>query len=173
MIRPARPADAPAIARVHVRAWQETYPGLLPPETIAERTEASRLAIWTRALSAPAAGRVILAAEHAGAVAGFGQAGPQRTQALRDMGHTGEVWALYLVAAAQGAGLGRGLMAAMLAALARAGHRSAALWVLRDNPAAGFYARLGGVPVLDGTDGPGGAPEIAFAYDLSTPVRPA
>ncbi len=175
MIRPARPDDAPAIARVHVRAWQETYAGLLPPEAIAARTEGDRLALWTRVLRAPIAGGAILAAERDGAVAGFGQSGPQRTQALRDMGHTGEVWCLYLLASAQRTGLGRALMGALLDALAGDGHRSAAVWVLRDNPAAGFYARLGGVPVLEGADAPGGAPEVAFAYDLrprATPCRP-
>lgn len=30
MIRPARPGGAGMIARIHVAAWAETYPGLLP-----------------------------------------------------------------------------------------------------------------------------------------------
>jgi hypothetical protein len=30
VISPAGPADAAELARVHVRAWRETYPGILP-----------------------------------------------------------------------------------------------------------------------------------------------
>jgi len=49
-IRPAGLDDAPAIAAIHVAAWQETYAGLLPPEMIAAQTVERRLAAWTRIL---------------------------------------------------------------------------------------------------------------------------
>jgi len=32
LLRPAQPADAAAVARVHVRSWQVAYRGLLPDE---------------------------------------------------------------------------------------------------------------------------------------------
>jgi hypothetical protein len=35
LIRPARPADAPALAAVHVATWRDAYAGLLPDEFLA------------------------------------------------------------------------------------------------------------------------------------------
>ena len=167
MIRPAAPADAPAIARVHVASWHETYPGLVPGWEIAARTFEDRLALWSGVLANPLKEKQVFVALAEGAVTGFGLAGPQRTGALRELGHTGEVWSLYLLRAAQGRGLGRALMEAMLGALARDGHPSAALWVVTANPAARFYERLGGVRVMESGDAPGGMAETAYAFDLS------
>ena len=110
MIRPARRADAPAIARVHVASWHETYPGLVPGWEIAARTYEDRLALWSGVLADPATETATFVAEADGAVAGFGMAGPQRTQALRDLCHSAEVWTLYVLRAVQGHGTGRALM---------------------------------------------------------------
>ena len=167
MIRPARPQDAPAIARVHVVSWHETYPGLVPGWEIAARSYVDRLALWTRELGTPSRGTAAFVAERDGAVVGFGLAGPQRMAALRDLGHTGEVWSLYVLRAAHGRGVGRALMEAMLGALADRGHASAALWVVTANPAAQFYERFGGVRVMEGIDAPGGVAETAYAFDLA------
>ena len=167
MIRRARREDAPAIARVHVASWHETYPGLVPGWEIAARTYEDRLALWTRELGSPSLGSAAFLAEADGAVVGFGFAGPQRTGALRDLGHTGEVWSLYVLRAAHGRGVGRALMEAMLGALADRGHASAALWVVTANPAAQFYERMGGVRVMKGTEAPGGVAETAYAFDLA------
>ena len=139
MIRPARPGDAPAIARVHVTSWHETYPGLVPGREIVARTFKDRLALWTRELGTPSPGTAAFVSERDGAVFGFGLAGPQRTGALRELRHTGEVWSLYVLRAAHGWGIGRALMDAMLGALADRGHASVALWVVTANPAARFY----------------------------------
>ena len=165
MIRPARPEDAPAIARVHVTSWHETYPGLVPGWEIAARTYEDRLALWSGVLAKPAPETEVFVMKEDGAVVGFGMAGPQRTEALRDLGHTGEVWSLYVLRAAQGRGTGHALMKAMFGALADAGHRSAALWVVTTNPATRFYERLGGVHVAEGCDAPGGVAETAYAFD--------
>jgi hypothetical protein len=51
ILRPAEPADALAVARVHVRSWQAAYRGLLPdayldelrPEDRAEQYDFSNL----------------------------------------------------------------------------------------------------------------------------------
>ncbi|MGR3541003.1 MAG: GNAT family N-acetyltransferase [Hasllibacter sp.] len=167
MIRRARPEDADAVATVHVTSWRETYLGLMPHDQIATRSLAARKALWAAVIETQDADTPVFVAEAGSAVAGFGKAGPQRTDALREMGHTGEIWSLYVLAAAQGRGLGRGLMDAMLDALAARGHASAALWVLAANPARAFYAHMGGTEVLEGEDAPGGMKEVAFAFDLS------
>ena len=121
MIRPAGPEDAPAISRVHVASWHETYPGLVPGWEIAARTHEDRLALWSGVLAKPTPETAVFVAERDGAVVGFGMSGPQRTETLRDLGHSGEIWSLYVLRAAHGQGTGRALMDAMLDALAGGG----------------------------------------------------
>ena len=131
MIRPAAPADARALARLHVAAWAETYPGLLPPETILAETEPGRRLWWERTLRQGAV-RVALAPE-----AGFAALGAQRDDALRADGYAEEVHALYLLRAAQGRGLGRALLRAVWS-----GRPTTAL-VVEGVPACGFYEAVG------------------------------
>ncbi|PRY92943.1 ribosomal protein S18 acetylase RimI-like enzyme [Hasllibacter halocynthiae] len=165
-VRRARPGDADAVARVHVQAWREAYLDLLPHDVIASRTLEARRALWRAVIETQDEDTPVFVGEAEGEVAAFGKAGPQRTEALRTMGHTGEIWSLYALRAAHGRGLGRALMEAMLDALAARGHASAALWVLASSPSRGFYRHLGGTEVLEGEDAPGGAKEVALAFDL-------
>ncbi len=46
-LRPAVPADAPAAARVHVRAWQAGYRGLMPAEYLDGLRPEDRAARYT------------------------------------------------------------------------------------------------------------------------------
>lgn len=170
-VRRARPGDADAVARVHVQSWREAYLDLLPHDEIAARTLEARRALWTAVIETQTEDTPVFVGEADGAVAAFGKAGPQRTEELRAMGHTGEVWSLYALRAVHGRGLGRALMGAMLGALAARGHASAALWVLASSPSRGFYRHLGGVEVLEGEDAPGGAREVALAFDLARRSR--
>jgi hypothetical protein len=62
-IRPARAADADAIAHVHHQSWGETYPGLMPPELLARVTLDYRLCQWRRLLADPAPGIARFVAE--------------------------------------------------------------------------------------------------------------
>ena len=59
----------------------------------------------------------------------------------------GELNALYLIPELQGQGIGRQLFDACARGLHAAGFGAMRCWVLQGNPAAGFYARLGGVRV--------------------------
>jgi len=143
-IRRAGAGDAPAIAAVHVAAWREAYAGLLPARLLRSLSVEEAVLKWRANLSAshPA---VFVAVRPDQTVAGFGSCGPQRTAALAADGFAGEIEAIYLLAADQGRGLGRRLMAAMAQALIAEGQGSAALWVLRDNRRSrGFYEALGG-----------------------------
>ena len=65
-----------------------------------------------------------------------------RDRARRDV--TGELYLLYVLRASHGRGVGRALFDACYYELARCGHRGLLVWVLADNPARGFYERLGG-----------------------------
>jgi ribosomal protein S18 acetylase RimI-like enzyme len=154
-IRPARLADASRIAEVHVRAWHETYRGLVPEKMLAAFSIEESTRMWRSILAT--SDTTILVAEYAAAVSdreaehgkadgravvGFGCAGPSRELAL---GTTGEVSAIYLLNAVKRRGLGRALLTGLMRALAADGHRSAGLWVLADNaPARQFYEAAGG-----------------------------
>src|ERR1700754_4620244 len=50
-VRPATEADAPAIARVHLQAWRETYSGLVPADALAALDLGRREASWHRILA--------------------------------------------------------------------------------------------------------------------------
>lgn len=106
--RPATIDDVNVLARIHVQAWQEAYPGLLPPEEVASRTYEKRQFIWARVLSKPV-GRVWVIDD-----LGFAQFGPQRETIWHDKGYPEELYAMYLIR--DGYGLGRPLIKAAFGA---------------------------------------------------------
>ena len=167
-LRPATPEDAAAIAHIHVRTWQATYPGIVPQPYLDALEEAAFTAGWQGRLP-PAASVAILLAELDGNPVGFASGGP-----LRDLlaPYTGELYALYLLPHAQRHGLGRRLVLTIADLLREQGHTHMLLWVLRDNPAAAFYRHLGGTLVTEKTIEIGGAhlPELAFGWPLSGPA---
>ncbi len=136
-VRRAAPADAAAIGAVHVAAWRSAYPGILPPDYLAQLSAFREARHYELAIRMGAIVHVALAGER---VVGFATAGAARGTRLAD----GEVETLYVLDDWRDRGFGRALMAASGAALAAAGCRDAFLWVLRDNPSRWFYAHLGG-----------------------------
>jgi ribosomal protein S18 acetylase RimI-like enzyme len=139
-IRRAGPADVEALARVHVEAWRESYPGLLPQQEIEARSIETRAAQWHNTLVK--LDRPTFVADANGAVSGFVSGGDVLWSGLST---GGEISALYLLEAIKRRGVGRALLNAMLAELAARGIRSAGLRVLTDNtPARRFYEAMGG-----------------------------
>jgi ribosomal protein S18 acetylase RimI-like enzyme len=139
LIRPARPADAPALAAVHVATWRDAYAGLLPDEFLAGLDPREWAERRRARLTAPAEGTFELVFESEGRVAGFVSGGPSR-----DGFPGGEVYAIYVDPGCQGRGAGRRLLAAAERVLAAAGFTAASLWVLTGNgPARGFYESQG------------------------------
>jgi ribosomal protein S18 acetylase RimI-like enzyme len=138
-IRPARPADAAAIARLDVETWRATYAGVLSAPYLVGLSERRREAGWRHAIAAePRDVRVAVDAE--GSILGFGSCGPNRG----DRRFEGEVFTLYVAPDWQNRGIGRRLLVALFRRLVAAGRNSALIWVLRDNPSRFFYERLGG-----------------------------
>jgi GNAT superfamily N-acetyltransferase len=139
--RRGTPEDAGGVAEVWVRSWHEAYDGLLTPEEIAALTIEVRREQWTNALQEEVGSRWV--AEIDGEIVGFLIARPSPDDDL-DPARTGEVSALYLVAAVHGRGVGAGLMERALADLSAHGFEDASLWVLQGNsPAIGFYEHTG------------------------------
>ena len=136
-VRPARPGDAAEIARAHVETWRHAYAGLLPQSVLDGLSQRGQTRRWRRAIRDPEGelGQVLLAEESGEAgLLGFGSARVD----------IGEIVTLYVRPAAQRRGVGR-LLLQRLAGLLKG---PVSLWVLDGNPAAGFYARMGGRPAV-------------------------
>jgi GNAT superfamily N-acetyltransferase len=75
-VRPARPADAEAVARVQLSTWRTAYADLLPPDALA-LDEAEVAAAWRAAVEAPPSPRhrLLVALEQADVV-GFAATAP-------------------------------------------------------------------------------------------------
>ena len=140
-IRAATPADACAIARVHVQAWRETYRGLVPDAMLDALSVERNTGMWETIIGQdePTITQVLEA--HDGII-GFGSAGNARDAKLAA---SGEVSSIYLLDRVKRRGLGRALFGSLLGALAARGHASAGLWVLVENHGTRrFYEALGG-----------------------------
>ncbi len=166
-VRPAQPADARAIATVHIATWRDAYAGLLPRGVLANLDVDEWAATHHGRLSAPAGGRFALVFESESRVGGFVSGGPGRDELPG-----GEVYAIYVDPAFQGRGAGRRLLAAAEQKLARAGFTDASLWVLAGNaPARGFYEAQGWRgdgsrkpwPVTDGVS----VPEVRYVKRIA------
>jgi GNAT superfamily N-acetyltransferase len=141
-IREGTIQDAGAIARVHVQSWKSTYPGIVPAAYLDALHEAELAERWQQwFLTAP---MLVLVAEDETGIFGFVNGGAIRGQ-LAD--YDAELYAIYLLQSAQRRGVGRSLTLAMAAALHRKGFKRMLVWVLEQNPSAGFYRRLGAVSV--------------------------
>ena len=134
-LRLATPADALAVAQVHVRAWQAGYRGLLPDGYLDGLRAEERAARYTFGRSD---GPRTTVAVSDGTIAGFATI------------HGDELSALHVDPDRWGRGVGGALIARARADLAAAGVAEARLWLLVGNARAQrFYERDGWV--TDGT----------------------
>ncbi len=149
-IRPASLDDAPGIARVHVDSWRTTYRGIVPDSVLDSIDYDTRAGAWRRGISdTTSSQRVSVAETPVGEIIGFVASGPERSGDYP--GYTGEIYAIYLLEAWQGLGLGRRLMIVGVNALLEQGHESMIIWALTENPACDFYSRMGGRPIATQT----------------------
>ena len=146
IVRAAVPADAPAMAALHVRAWRAAYAGIIPDGFLAGLRVEEREAMWRRSLTAPElapAERAIFVAEEGGTLLGFAAAGHARGD---DEFGQGELYAINVDPEAWG---GRASGALLEAATAWLDARFAVsiLWVVdRNERARAFYAGAGWSP---------------------------
>jgi len=87
--------DAPEIANVHIRSWQEAYKGLLPHDFLDQRhlLFKNRLELW-KALVADPSQKTIVAENPLHGVVGFINGGPGRDEEKKS--HL-EIYCLYLL----------------------------------------------------------------------------
>jgi GNAT superfamily N-acetyltransferase len=144
VLRDATPADAHALATVHVASWRAAYRGLMPDEVLAGMSVPDREQLWSDRLTAQEARASVVVAAEAGRVVGFAAAGPPLVRADRADSTLGDLYALYLDPDRWGRGIGTPLHAAVLDRLVTHGFTHAGLWVLDGNlRALRFYYRHG------------------------------
>jgi ribosomal protein S18 acetylase RimI-like enzyme len=131
LLRPATPADALEVARVHVRAWQVGYRGLLPDAFLDGLRAEERADRYTFGDPDPQQPFTTVALED-GAIRAFVTIGP----AIPQTSGAGHLMALYVDPERWRRGLGRMLLAEGCRQLVERGHREAVLWVLVGNRAA-------------------------------------
>jgi GNAT superfamily N-acetyltransferase len=156
-IRPATAEDAAGIARVQTEVWRDAYRGLLPADFLARRvvTEGTWL---DRLTQLPPRTSVHVAVDDAGGVVGFAAAGPALVPAASEDESVGQLYAIYVLAAYWGTGIGYDLHRGATDDLRAAGFSEAILWVLPGNARAiAFYERQGwsdhGIETDDDFDG--------------------
>jgi ribosomal protein S18 acetylase RimI-like enzyme len=144
MIRSATPADARAIATIHVESWRAAYRGILPDEYLDSLSIDAREAVWRQNLVA--ADTSTWVAQESNAILGWISAGPSRdTDAGRSVG---EIWAVYVAPGCWGRGVGRSLCLQAEQHFRTEGCLAMTLWVLKDNERAQKFYRSNGF-ILD------------------------
>jgi len=138
LIRRATLLDAPAIAKVNVMSWRETYPGIVPQSHLDNLSIDKRQDIWRQAIEQ---GRFVSVAENEGEVIGFADGGKFCGQHPNIVG---ELYAIYVLAAYHRKGLGRKLFDSIQQFLDQNNLLPFAIWALADNPACHFYKAMGG-----------------------------
>lgn len=162
-IFPAGPSDAEDLAGVHVKAWRESYRGLLPDAFLNQMSEIAHARRFSRALLRLETNDIILAAGDRRGLVGYAAGGPSRKKVIGEA----EISTLYVLKSAQGCGLGEGLLLDTARALAAQGLKTLVISVLRDNlRARGFYEHLGGIADAPRDEpGPGGVvSEVAYRW---------
>jgi GNAT superfamily N-acetyltransferase len=161
-IREARPEDAQRIAWVHLESWKTTYPGIVPQAHIDGLKIENGIRNWQERLTQDG-GPVVFVAEDEAGIFGFAAGGKIMHPVDR---FEGELGAIYLLASHQQRGAGAALVRRMARALRERGFQSMAVWVLKANPARGFYERMGGVLVGEQGIEIGGVtlPEVAYGW---------
>lgn len=149
-VRPAEPSDAPALAALHVRAWQAAFRGLIDDEQLDAHTVASRARLWGDLLDAasdadPTRLRTLVAIERATLLGFCSFAWMSRDADAAPL--TGEVVALYVEPRLWRRGVGTALLHAAMSDLRAADCAHVTLWTLADAAASRrFYARHGFQP---------------------------
>ena len=168
-IRRAVPADARAIARVHVETWRSAYAGILPDRVVVQMSVDDKAAAWRQLIQRQdTVDAVIVAEMDDGTIVGFASCGPAGPESMPD--YDGEVHTLYVLPDWQEQGIGRALLCGCLRVLGTAEIAAAYLWVLADNPSRFFYQAMGGKQISERDERLWGTTvhEVAYGWpDLS------
>ena len=162
VIRPATIEDALAMAHVQVNTWRTTYAGIVSAEHLANLSYERCQASWIGHIqNQHGKEHIFVVEDQPGQIVAIASGGPLR-EALTSF--DGELYVLYVLKSFQGMGYGKQLVTQVARTLISTGYRSMIIWVLKDNPACRFYARLGGQPIAEKVVEIGGKQLIDVAY---------
>jgi GNAT superfamily N-acetyltransferase len=164
ILRRAAVADAPAIARVHVAAWDAAFRGIVPDDWIDARTLERRTSQWSSRLAEP--NRLVwIACEDGANGEALGFAGAVVLEPP-DGEFQSYLQTLYVHPRVFRRGIGRQLLKAVCAELSALGVRNLALRTLRLGESRGFYERLGARLVPEGVARDAGDfDDVVYAFD--------
>jgi ribosomal protein S18 acetylase RimI-like enzyme len=129
IIRRAVVADADAMGRLHVRAWQSAYRAVMPDEYLDGLDPNDRISMWHARLARSDLPPLLVGVvdEEVVGFATWGAAPPPESAGV------GELYAINVDPVHWGKGIGRALLRASTAALAVMGFDEAILWVVPEN----------------------------------------
>ena len=165
IVREAKIADAPAIARVNLDTWRTAYREIVPADYLAQLSYEKRESNWQEILvNAEKSKNFVCVAENdSGQIVGFAAGGCERTGKYV---YQGELFAIYILDEYQRQGIGRQLVRTVATKLAELTLNSMLVWVLGDNSACRFYEFLGGEKVEEQQTSRAGVAlkEIAYGW---------
>jgi ribosomal protein S18 acetylase RimI-like enzyme len=139
-IREARASDIPALADLHVRTWNATYPDVVQKPTYAIRERQ-----WQEAFKVTDGSWFCFVVEvDGGRLVGFAKGTPADHPEF-----AGQLSKIYLLSEYQGLGLGRRLVGLVARRFLERGISSMVLFADAQNPSCGFYEALGAERLLD------------------------
>ena len=142
LIRAATLKDAESIADIHVKAWQESYRGIIEQNYLDEISFSEKLAFRKEILTHPKPAQINLVAIQNNQIVGFCDAGVAFEQ---HASYRGEIYALYILNQFKRCGIGKNLLDFAAGHLTQYSLIPFITWVLEDNKAAcRFYEKYGG-----------------------------
>lgn len=157
------------ITGVLVDTWRSTFRGLLADDFLDGMSREEQAVRHARRMGAPGVCYFVAVDPSTGEVIGFVNFGPGRGTAPDDI-H--EIYALYVRAEHQGAGIGTALVRSAARHCAKQGAKSLFAWVLSGNPNRQFYERLGAKAVETTSIGLGNRSyeQVAYLWEEMTPL---
>src|ERR1700732_780022 len=138
-VRPAKAADAAAVASTHDEAWRSAYQGIIPGAELEKLINRRGPQWWDSAIRKGSRVSVLVFGDK---VAGYANYGRNRARSLH---FEGEIYELYLRPEFQGLGFGRRLFTAAKRDLLQSGLKSMGIWARCDNDSpTEIYRALGG-----------------------------
>ncbi|MEZ2303378.1 MAG: N-acetyltransferase family protein [Microcoleus sp.] len=166
IVRQAKIADVPAIARVNVDTWRTAYQKILPADYLAHLSYEDRESNWHDILINAEKNEyfVYVAENELGQIVGFAAGGYERTE--KYVFYKGELFAIYILQEYQHRGIGRKLVGTIASQLSNLNLNSMLVWVLGDNSACRFYQVLGGKKIEEQQTNRAGVllKEIAYGW---------
>ena len=126
-VRPAKAADAAAVASTHDEAWRSAYQGIIPGAELEKLINRRGPQWWDSAIRKGSRVSVLVFGDK---VAGYANYGRNRARSLH---FEGEIYELYLRPEFQGLGFGRRLFTSARRDLLQSGLKSMVIWALSDN----------------------------------------